>query len=618
MRERLLALPGVGRIAAAIRASYRRKLAVALFVVLLICGVAVAGLYVQVGGLLDENVEQSMTASASAEAGELTEWSNQHRLVARALSEHPVYEGGNDTAIRAHLRSKRADWTDAAITDAYLIDRRNRSVGPSTARSLDGTPVSELPWEQTFAFQRFDDVRTTQPYRTADGETVVGFVTPIRLLPEHLLVVAVDTTSVFGRFEHPVDGGFTRVVNSNGTVVFADDRSATLEQYLPGMLRAQAVSSGLHGESGFVERPRYGQSSGEGEYVAAYAPVAGTDWVVVEHAPRSEAYAINRQARAWIGALGFLALLGCGGVVLVLGADVTRALSRLSRRADRIQNGEYDVEFDTDRPDEFGDLNRTLATTRDTLRQRIDEVRETRDALEASNAALEKRSAMVSVLNRILRHNVRNDVNVIAGRAELAAKHADDDDSRREFEIIRQTARDLGAVSDRTQRIKQLLSAEATDSVPIELPDRLDGPLREVQETYPESTVSIESADGVTPIVDAVEPLPLAIADVIEQIISHNDGGVDIAISVQSCTDNADAGFVVVSIDDDGNGLPEVDVQAVSTGTETPLDHAEGLALWCLEWTVNESGGDLCVDAADATVEIRLPAYDAEPAAAED
>ncbi|WP_434530293.1 HAMP domain-containing protein (plasmid) [Haloarcula sp. NS06] len=52
------------------------------------------------------------------------------------------------------------------------------------------------------------------------------------------------------------------------------------------------------------------------------------------------------------------------GVVGVLGRDVTGALSRLTDRAEQIEDGQYDVEFDTDRPDEFGDLNRTIASTR--------------------------------------------------------------------------------------------------------------------------------------------------------------------------------------------------------------------------------------------------------------
>ncbi|MFC3476927.1 HAMP domain-containing protein [Halobacterium litoreum] len=611
VRETLRSLPVVRRVVAAVAASYRRKLAAALLVALLVVAAATVGLYFQLGGLLEDNVEQSMTAAANAEADELTEWSSQNRLVARVLSEHPVYETGDADAVRAYLRTQRADRQEADIENAYVVDRRNLTVQTSARRSLEGTPVADLPWEEEFAFRDFDDVRITRPYETATGTTVVGLVTPIRGTPGHLLVVAVDAASVFQRFEHPVDGGFTRVVDSNGTVVFADDRDATLQQYLPQTLRAPSVSRGLHGESGFVADARYERSADDGaSYVAAFAPVEGTDWVVVEHAPESEAYAIARRARTWIGLVGVLAFAGLLGVVAVVGADVRGALASLSSRAERIEDGEYDVDFDTDRPDEFGDLNRTLANTRDTLRRRIEEIRETRDELEASNAALEERSAMVSVLNRVLRHNVRNDVNVVAGRVALVAERVEDDELRAELEGVRETALELAAISDRTQRIKQLLAEENANPGPLRVVDALDGALRDVAESRSDASVDVTGdADAVAV---AVPTLPGAVADVVEQLVDANDGAVAVDVSVRRERSNPerDAESVVVTIADDADGLPDLDVEVVGEGEETPLNHADGLALWCLEWTVAKSGGDLVVACGDDPIEIRLPAVE--------
>ncbi|WP_276274251.1 methyl-accepting chemotaxis protein [Haloarcula litorea] len=311
----------------------------------------------------------------------------------------------------------------------------------------------------------------TDPY-AVQNETVIGFISPIRRTPEQLLVVEIDTATIFDRFEHPVDGGFTRVVNSNGTVVFSDDAAATLTQYRDGNRRAPAVSSGLRGDSGFTESPAYEtQPETEGEYVAAYAAVPNTDWVVIEHAPASEAYVITQQALRWIGGIAAFTLLALVGVVGVLGRDVTGALSRLTDRAEQIEDGQYDVEFDTDRPDEFGDLNRTIASTRDALQQRIEEIRETQTELEASNASLEERSEMVNVLNRILRHNVRNEVNVITGRAELAASRIDDEAAQADLEAVQNAAWELSTISSRTQRIKQLLAEENAEPEPVDLDD---------------------------------------------------------------------------------------------------------------------------------------------------
>jgi len=604
MRRSLSSLPVLGTVVDVVRSSFRRKLTTALLVVFLIISIGTVGLYVQVGGLLEENVEQSMTAAAETEADELREWCGKNRLVTQLLSEHPVFEDGDRTEVREYLQAQRGGRSDTEIVRAYVIDRRNQTVAVSSDEDMKSQPIEELGWTERFAFQDFDDVQVTGPYAVQD-ETVIGFISPIRRTPEQLLVVEVDTATIFGRFEHPVDGGFTRVVNSNGTVVFSDDAAATLTQYRDGNRRAPAVSSGLRGDSGFTESPAYEtQPETEGEYVAAYAAVPNTDWVVIEHAPASEAYVITQQALRWIGGIAAFTLLALVGVVGVLGRDVTGALSRLTDRAEQIEDGQYDVEFDTDRPDEFGDLNRTIASTRDALQQRIEEIRETQTELEASNASLEERSEMVNVLNRILRHNVRNEVNVITGRAELAASRIDDEAAQADLEAVQNAAWELSTISSRTQRIKQLLAEENAEPEPVDLDD-VASKLAGVDADTP--CADVEFHDETNDVaVQATPTCPTAVADVVHQIATHNEGEVHVDVTVTVTDAGTDEEKVVLRIDDDADGLPELDVQAVNAGEETPLNHAEGLALWCLEWTVTKSDGELHVAPEDTTLKIKL------------
>mgnify|MGYP000710618933 CR=1 FL=1 len=596
-------IPVVSTVLDFVRSSFRRKLTAVLVVVSLLIGVGVVGLYVQVGGLLESNVEQSMTAAAESEAGELSEWSGRNRLVARLLSEHPVYDGRNRSEIREYLRSE--DRRNAEIVRAYVVNRRNQTVTTSTDTGVEGTDVANLSWAERFSFRDFDDVQTTEPH-AVENRTVVAYISPIRRIPGCLLVVEIDTAGVFERFEHPVDNGFTRVVDSNGTVVFSDDPDAALTQYYRGTRRAPVVSSGLRGESGFTESPVYDRDTAtDGAYIAAYAAVPNTDWVVVEHAPADEAYVISRQVRQWIGWIAVLVLLAFGGAVGVLGRDVTTALSRITDRAERIEDGQYDVEFDTDRADEFGDLNRTLAATRDTLQQRIAEVRDTKAELADSNEALEERSEMVAVLNRVLRHNVRNEVNVITGRARLAASRVDDETVQADLAAVQDAAWELSTISKRTQRIKHLLADEQGEPTPLQLDEMLATELAKLEDGLSCVRVDFDDPDGEV-VATASRMFPVAVADVVDQIATRADGIVHVTVSVT--TTETDAGeTAVVRIEDDGDGLPAVDVAAVSAGEETPLNHAEGLALWSLEWTLSKVNGELCVSPEGATFEARVP-----------
>lgn len=612
MRRSLSDVPVLGELVDIVRSSFRRKLATALLLVFLVISIGTVGLYVQVGGLLEENVEQSMTAAAETEANELREWCEKNRLVAQLLSEHPIYEDGDQAEVRAYLQTQQEDRPDTEIVRAYVIDRRNQSVSVSSNPELEGQAVEDLGWTERFAFRDFDDVQVTEPY-SVKNETVIGFISPIRRTPEQLLVVEVDTASVFERFEHPVDNGFTRVVNSNDTVVFSDNTAATLRQYRAGPRRASVVSSGLRGNTGFTESPAYeNRPEIEGEYVAAYAAVPNTDWVVIEHAPASEAYVITRQALQWIGGIAVFTLLALVGVVSVLGRDVTGALSRLTDRAEQIEGGQYDVEFDTARADEFGDLNRTIASTRDALQQRIEEIRETTAELETSNSALEERSEMVDVLNRILRHNVRNEVNIITGRAELAASRVDDEAAQADLEAVQNAAWELSTISTRTQRIKQLLAEEEVKPEPLHLNDALASTLSDVEAETPCASIEFDRCTS-DPVVEATQTFPTAVADVVEQIATHNGEDVEITVSVttENPSSGSDGETVVLRVEDDADGLPVLDIEAVKAGEETPLNHAEGLALWCLEWTVTKSDGELLVAPNNATLKVQMPSSQA-------
>ena len=613
------AVPGVGpqvdRLISFIRSSYRRKLAVALLAVFLVTALAVTGLYVQVGGILQENVEGSMTASANAEAGELAEWDARNRLVAQVLSEHPVYGEDDPAAVREYLREQRATREETVIVNAYLIDQQSRSIKTSTDPTMEGTPTAVFPWTGRIAFDGFDDVHLTRPYETEEGRAVVAYVTPIRQDPESLLVVTTGAATVFDEFEEPIDGGFTRVVDSNGTVVFADEDGETLQPYYESESRPAALAEGLGGNAGFIEDVVLATENPDERHVVAYAPVEDADWVVIKHAPANEAYAIVTSVRGWIGVGVVFMITGFLGVVVVLGTDVTRALSRLTDGADRIRDREYDATFETDRPDEFGELNRAFATTRDALQERITEIQSTQKELERSNAALQERSEMISVLNRVLRHNVRNDVNVIAGRADLLANDIEDEALETELATIREKAFDLAQIAERTRRMEQLLAEENTQLTSIDPAREIQTEIVRLRSREPDATIRLDVADGTPDRVNAITTLPVTIADVIQQIHEHNDE-VTVKVRIAPDTDpirtdeteTTDVESVRITIDDDGDGVPAVDIRAVESGSETPLKHADGIALWCLKWAVERADGSFTVDQEDATIEVKLRA----------
>jgi len=245
--------------------------------------------------------------------------------------------------------------------------------------------------------------------------------------------------------------------------------------------------------------------------------------------------------------------------------------------------------------------------------QQIDELRTTRADLAASNGLLTERSAMASVLNRVLRHNVRNEVNVVAGRVANASAAVDDGPVRRELEIAEERALALARISERTSRIGRLLDDDGSDLIELDIVDSLERSLARLDTDGRDATVGFRAGDSTVAVVSVPSSLPLMVADVVEEILVYNDGSVAVEVTIAPVDTTADGEpeRVQIAIRDDADGLPETDLHVLDNDAELPLEHAEGLSLWCLKWAVERSEGTVSAKRDGPTITIRLPRPDA-------
>ena len=216
------------------------------------------------------------------------------------------------------------------------------------------------------------------------------------------------------------------------------------------------------------------------------------------------------------------------------------------------------------------------------------------------------------VLNRVLRHDLRNDMNVIQGYASLL--EADDDpEVAGRAETIRRTAEELTSLGERARHLERLLddeTAETRTDLAAVVERRLDAFERE----YPHAQVRVDVPDrapvGPVPLVGVVVDL------LVENAVVHNDREEPmVSVGVRTAEDH-----VVLRVADDGPGIPESERAVFESGTETPLRHSEGLGLWVVEWAVTEAGGrlDLRDRAVGTVVSVALPRVEPSPAAATD
>ncbi|MEF8813864.1 MAG: ATP-binding protein [Halovenus sp.] len=200
----------------------------------------------------------------------------------------------------------------------------------------------------------------------------------------------------------------------------------------------------------------------------------------------------------------------------------------------------------------------------------------------------ELREQRLSVLNRVLRHNLRNRVDVLKSHAEAL----DDDHSGEHVAGIRDAADSITELGKRARTIDQFVS-EPGETRQVDLVDAVETICAELVTAEEDVTVTTD-LPGPATVETSRRALEAAVESALENALTHAISTVEITVEA-----NRDGYRIVVA--DDGAGIPERELESLDAGTETPLQHGTGMGLWQLQWAVRTMGGDLSFETADGT-----------------
>ena len=207
----------------------------------------------------------------------------------------------------------------------------------------------------------------------------------------------------------------------------------------------------------------------------------------------------------------------------------------------------------------------------------------------------------LSVLNRVLRHNLRNNAAAILGSMKLVQAQVDGDPAAHAETAATKTS-ELVEIAEKVRDVDQTLGDELTytDEVDIGtvIEDALDTLDERVECTVDAAQIRVRTNRAL---------LARLLEELVENAVEHPETD-PVRLRITATTD-AD-GWVDIVVADNGSGIPEHERVSFDADEETALEHGSGLGLWLVRWGVTSLGGDISYRTSEwggAAVHLRLP-----------
>ncbi|WP_135364576.1 sensor histidine kinase [Halosimplex halophilum] len=397
----------------------------------------------------------------------------------------------------------------------------------------------------------------SDPVRAETGNLIVTVSTPLRR--------AGETVGTFNAAFHLDRGDLASIVRANSGPT-------------------QGVRIAANETTLYAAGPVAGTGAGtDADLIAADETVEGTGWTVSVTTTRAAF-----ESRLWEATVAQAAALGL--VLLSLAAFGAWLYREFLGNIERLRDGFGALVA--------GDYGSTVSLTGAT------EWTELEGGFNDLSEVLAQRRSEVIVLNRVLRHNLRNAMTVVVGNADRIADRTDDETTRTEAERIRRRGESLLELADHARAVESSLGARPDEVATRPAADIVGDVVTTLREEFPDADVRTTGPDEPVAVPNG-DLLLVALDELARNAVTHSDAPeptVEIGAAV-------DGGTVRFAVADDGPGMPAVERRVLTESfVETPTQHGAGLGLWLVTWLVHWADGEIDVAVDDGTtVTVAVP-----------
>jgi len=207
---------------------------------------------------------------------------------------------------------------------------------------------------------------------------------------------------------------------------------------------------------------------------------------------------------------------------------------------------------------------------------------------------------MSELQSRVLRHNIRNDLNVVQGYAEILAEESDGEYAEMAESVV-STADNILSVSEKTRTVEELIQHDQPAET-VDLATMLRRTVDDYRRQFPEVSFALDCPDECR--VKTVQAVEIALTELIENAAEYSDTDEPaVTVTLERADD------IVVTVSDNGPGVPQQELAVRDRGWETKLEHGAGIGLWIVEWLTEISEATVRYETSgDGTdVRVRLP-----------
>lgn len=217
---------------------------------------------------------------------------------------------------------------------------------------------------------------------------------------------------------------------------------------------------------------------------------------------------------------------------------------------------------------------------------------------ERHEVELTRRNNLVNVLNRVLRHNLRNDMTVVRGRTRMIGDSLPEDANvgivLSKIDGIIKLCEKAGAIED--------IVGEVSTRRPTDVDDLVRRVTETVGRQFPSASITVAGdTDAVTATLPSLER---ALRELIENAAKHSGDAPTVEVTVEAAPT-----FVEIRVADDGPGLTDQERRVLRNETDQPLEHGSGLGLWLVHWIVTAHDGTVEPEVTDGgtTMTVTVP-----------